>query len=89
MQSTAVTYQEIHRRKEWADVLDLFDDGVFIAGKGEVPQSARKRARMPLVFLVNPNYEQAGEEPRLTDAALAAVGCMTKHVIAAIAATSG
>ena len=85
MQSTALTYQTIHRRNEWADVLELFDDGVFVA-EGERPSSALcrgRKARMPPVFLVNPNYEQTGEKPRLTDAALAAVVCMAKHVIAA------
>ena len=66
MQPTALTYQEIHRHNEWADVLELFDDGVFVA-EGERPSSARKKAP---VFLVNPNYEQTGEEPRLTDGAL-------------------
>ena len=82
MQSTALTYQEIHKRIEWADVLELFDDGVFVAKDGR-PSSARRKSLMPSKFLVHPNYEQTGEKQRLTDDALEAVVCMIKHVIAA------
>ena len=81
-QPTALTYQDIHRHNEWADILELFDDGVFVA-EGERPSSARRVARMPPVLLANPNYEQTREKPRPTNAVLEAVVCMEKHVIAA------
>ena len=88
MQSTALTYQEIHKRNEWADVLELFDDGIFVAEDGR-PSSARRKSRMPSKFLVNPNYEQTGEEPRLTDDALEAAVCMAMHFIAATSRQKG
>ena len=82
MQSTALTYQEVHKRIEWADVLELFEDGLFYGEDGR-PSSGKRKSRMPSKFLVNPNYEQTGEKQRLTDDALEAVVCMAKHVIAA------
>jgi len=82
MKSTALTYQEIHKRNEWADVFELFEDGLFYGEDGR-PSSGNRKSRMPSKFLVNPNYEQTGEKQRLTDDALEAVVCMAKHVIAA------
>ena len=80
MQPTALTYQDIRRRPEWADIYDKFDDGAFVAA-GEKPP--RREVRIPPVLLVNPNYEHTGEKPLLTDAALVDVACMAKHAFAA------
>ena len=80
-----LTCQDIRRRREWASILDRFDDGAFVAEGEEAPRAAAvvKRGRMPLALLVNPNYERDGEEPWLTAAALEDVTCMTKHALAA------
>ena len=81
----ALTCQDIRRRREWASILDRFDDGAFVAEGGQAPRAAAvvRGGRMPLALLVNPNYESTGEEPCLTDAALLDVQCMAKHSLAA------
>ena len=69
--------------------LGRFGDGSFVAADTRLGNQSYMRLKkgngggLPSAMLVNPYYREAGEEPKLTDEALADVVRMREHAAAA------
>ena len=75
------------RKVEWASAIDRFEDGSFVAEDtcpGKPILKNVKGGGLPSAMLVNPYNREAGDEPKLTEEALADVGRMAKHAAVAI-----
>ena len=78
----AMKMWDVRHKVEWASAIDRFEDRAFVADE-RPGKPTSKRKRLPIATVVNKNYREAGQEPNLTDEALADVLCMAMHAAAA------